>query len=234
MRVAELKMPSTGAEPGDPGVIWVICPYPPVILGLGQILGAEVQSNDLGDPPPAGRAPSLILVYGEDPESLSENIERTRTIDLASKEHSGQPEQPPILGFGMDMELPLALAALRAGARGFVHASMEPDQILRALSVAITGEIVAPRELLGFLLGKLGVPQDTGTGQEQAHLPKGAGLTSRQIEILGLVGEGLDNNEVARRLFLSESTVKQHLRGAYKVLGAKNRTEAVRLIRDAG
>jgi DNA-binding CsgD family transcriptional regulator len=56
-------------------------------------------------------------------------------------------------------------------------------------------------------------------------------LSSRQKEILGLVGEGLSNAQIAERLFLSESTIKQHLRAAHKVLGANNRTEAVRLIR---
>jgi DNA-binding CsgD family transcriptional regulator len=58
-----------------------------------------------------------------------------------------------------------------------------------------------------------------------------AALSARQREILGLVVEGMSNAEIARRLFLSESTVKQHLRGAYKLLGASNRTEAARLFR---
>ena len=53
-------------------------------------------------------------------------------------------------------------------------------------------------------------------------------LTPRQRDILGLVAEGLSNAEIARRLFLSESTVKQHLRSAYKVLGVKDRKEAAR------
>ena len=58
-----------------------------------------------------------------------------------------------------------------------------------------------------------------------------ASLGTRQKEILGLVGEGLSNAQIAERLFLSESTIRQHLRAAYKVLGVNNRTEAVRLIR---
>jgi DNA-binding NarL/FixJ family response regulator len=56
-------------------------------------------------------------------------------------------------------------------------------------------------------------------------------LSSRQKELLGLIGEGLSNAQITERLFLSESTIKQHLRAAYKVLGVNNRTEAVRLIR---
>jgi DNA-binding NarL/FixJ family response regulator len=48
------------------------------------------------------------------------------------------------------------------------------------------------------------------------------------------VVEGLSNAEIAQRLFLSESTIKQHLRTAYKVLGVKNRTEAATLLRKSG
>ena len=58
-----------------------------------------------------------------------------------------------------------------------------------------------------------------------------AGLSARQREILGYVVEGLSNAEIGQRLFLSESTIKQHLRGAYKLLGVSNRTEAAKLFR---
>ena len=56
-------------------------------------------------------------------------------------------------------------------------------------------------------------------------------LSARQKEILELVVDGLSNAEIAGRLFLSESTVKQHLGAAYKLLGVSNRTEAANVIR---
>jgi DNA-binding NarL/FixJ family response regulator len=57
-------------------------------------------------------------------------------------------------------------------------------------------------------------------------------LTPRQREVLMLVARGLTNVQIAERLFLSESSVKQRLRQAYKILGVKNRTEAVKLLRN--
>jgi DNA-binding NarL/FixJ family response regulator len=56
---------------------------------------------------------------------------------------------------------------------------------------------------------------------------------ARQREILEHLSEGLTNAQIAKRLFLTESTVKQHLRQAYKALGVSNRTEAARLIRNS-
>jgi DNA-binding NarL/FixJ family response regulator len=60
-----------------------------------------------------------------------------------------------------------------------------------------------------------------------------AALTPRQREILELVVEGLSNVEIGKRLFLTESTVKQHLRAAYKLLNVQNRTQAAKLFREA-
>lgn len=59
-------------------------------------------------------------------------------------------------------------------------------------------------------------------------------ISARQREILDFVVEGLTNSQIAKRLFLSESTIKQHLRAAYKLLGVKNYTEAAKLMRRSG
>jgi DNA-binding CsgD family transcriptional regulator len=58
--------------------------------------------------------------------------------------------------------------------------------------------------------------------------PKTHLLSARQREILELVGEELSNAQIARRLFITESTVKQHLHKAYKILGVRNRREAAK------
>jgi DNA-binding NarL/FixJ family response regulator len=99
------------------------------------------------------------------------------------------------------LDLPLARDALRAGASGFVHAEMTPDQVVRAVPVAVKDELVARRDLLQYLLAE----------EEPANL---AVLSARQREILGYVGEGLFNAEIAKRLYLSDSTIRQHLRAA--------------------
>ena len=124
----------------------------------------------------------------------------------------------PLLVLGSHLDFALARATLKNGADGFVHAQMDPAQVLRAVEVAQKGELPAPRQLLGHLLS-------------HNENPEIGVLSARQVEILEMVVEGLSNAEIAGRLYLSESTIKQHLRGAYKVLGVRNRTEAAKTMR---
>jgi DNA-binding CsgD family transcriptional regulator len=60
------------------------------------------------------------------------------------------------------------------------------------------------------------------------------GITPRELEILGLIAEGLSTREIAERLFVSENTVKTHASRLYAKLGAKRRTQAVQLAKEAG
>jgi len=125
----------------------------------------------------------------------------------------------PLLVLGSHLDLALAWAALKNGADGFVHASMDPAEVLRAVEVVQKGELAAPRQLLRYTLS-------------QNENPKIGELSARRREILEMVVDGLSNAEIAGRLYLSESTIKQHLRAAYKLLGVHNRTEAAKTMRD--
>jgi DNA-binding NarL/FixJ family response regulator len=132
-------------------------------------------------------------------------------------------DAPPILVFASHLNLPLAHEAIRSGASGFIHAEMKPDQLARAIAVAIEGELAAPRALISYLISL----EDEAPANTD-------GLSARQREILEFVAEGLSNADIAKRLYLSESTIKQHLRAAYKLLGVNNRIEAANLIRRSG
>ena len=192
------------------GLVWLECPRSVVVAGLVRAL-EEQATVYVGSKRPEGIS-CIMICAREEEEDLSERIKQLEDADSHAT---------PILVFGSHLNLPLARDALRAGASGFVHAGMTPDQLVRAVSVAIKGETVAPRQLLGYLLDQ----------DEPANL---GALSARQREILGYVAEGLSNAEIASALFLSESTIKQHLRAAYKLIGASNRTEAAKLFRRDG
>jgi DNA-binding NarL/FixJ family response regulator len=194
-------------RPESLGLVWVDCPRSIVSGGLVRALEKRATVHQGLKPP--GNVPSCIVLCANSPEGLSERVEFYRELS---------PDAPPVVVFSPQLDLPLARDALQAGASGFVHAEMMPDQLVRALAVATRGELVAPRELLRYVLTK----------DQSGDL---AALSVRQREILGYVVEGLSNAEIGRRLYLSESTIKQHLRAAYKLLGVSNRTEAANLFR---
>jgi DNA-binding NarL/FixJ family response regulator len=192
------------------------CPYPLITLGLKQVLraaGYEVRSGKKG-PAMEGKAPSLAIYVAND-EDVGEDVSRRVT---------GLKGLVPdvsivVLGFGSSA-LPLAHTALKAGARGFLHLGMQPSQLAQAIRLACQGEVVFPRELVPNLIQE----EETPSAELLA-------LTGRQREVLELLGEGLTNAGIARRLFVAEGTVKQHLRATYRLLNVRSRVQAVELKR---
>jgi two-component system nitrate/nitrite response regulator NarL len=111
------------------------------------------------------------------------------------------------------------VAALRAGADGYLLKDMEPEDILQRLGQAAAGRLVISdnlTELLARALCEEPHPRD-----EDA-----AGLTDRERQILDLVAQGLSNKHIARQLDITEGTVKVHVKHLLKKLNLRSRVEA--------
>ena len=188
------------------GIVWVKGTQRVLSLGLEKALGAGARVHK-GHEGPKAEAPAAVIYFPDGEEEVAQEVRKIRA----------QAPNAAVLVFAATPDLGLARAALKAGAVGLIHAGMPPEQIPRALSVALRGGVVLPRALL-----RLWVDEQRPPDLEVL-------LSARQGEILGLLVEGLSNGEIAGRLFLSESTVKQHLRAAYKALGVRNRREAAAL-----
>jgi DNA-binding NarL/FixJ family response regulator len=189
-------------------LVWVKCPLAVVALGFEQTLEEAGYACCAQQRAPVGKSPSFVLCWATGEEDAAAEVKALR----------GQAPDARVLVLGLHADAPLAREALLAGADGFVHAGMRASQIESALAFAAKGDIVLPRELVANLI----------KGEEPADL---SALTPRQRKILELVDEGLTNAEIAERIFLSEFTIKQHLRGTYKALKVRNRNEAARLFR---
>ena len=214
-RVGEVDFPAHhDDEPRLVGTIWIDCPYPLLSASLGRTLRGFATRLHLGPKPPVGgaAAPSAVICHAESAQDA--------TLKVSNAVRVLEDSEVPILVLGLQVQLPLARAALQAGARGFIHAQMPSQQIVRALEVALEGKVVLPRELLKARMV-----------EEESFTENLSGLSPRKQEILAMVAEGLSNAQIARRSFLSKSTIKQHLRAAYKVLGVKNRTGAAAVFR---
>lgn len=109
--------------------------------------------------------------------------------------------------------------ALRAGADGYLLKDMEPEQLLASLKVAGQGRTALSERLVDMLAHAL-------RAESRPADPDKAGLTERERAILRLIAEGLSNKLIARRLDISEGTVKVHVKHLLKKLGLRSRVEA--------
>src|SRR3712207_4648744 len=126
------------------GIIWLDCePYSVVTVGLKRTLEeqARVHVGPTGPSDPT----SFAILCSDGVEGASERVRLAK----------GACPDTPILVFGLGVNMPLAQTALQAGARGFVHGGMKPEQVIRAVEIAAKGEIVAPRQLLEHAIERL-------------------------------------------------------------------------------
>lgn len=118
------------------------------------------------------------------------------------------------------------VACLGAGMRGYLLKSAAADHLLHALEIVLEGGIYLPSALTSVWQISPAVPALQPL-YEPSIAPLGSALTERQREVLELLSEGCSTKEIARRMNLGIGTVKVHLAGIYKGLGARNRMEAI-------
>jgi DNA-binding NarL/FixJ family response regulator len=115
------------------------------------------------------------------------------------------------------------VAAIEAGASGFVSKSRSLDELTSAVRAAATGEAVISPEMLARLLPRL---QRNGRSRH-------SDLTEREREVLGLLADGLSNAAIAEQLFVSVHTVRNHIANLSAKLGAHSKLEALSIaVRD--
>ncbi len=117
------------------------------------------------------------------------------------------------------------LSALRMGAKGYVLKGVSGPELIQALrSVYLDGQYISPSLGAKLLL-------DVGRGKSITKGSVFEDLSSRQDEILLLVGQGLSNKEIGAKLHLSDRTIKHHMTNVFQKLGVRNRLEAALLVR---
>ncbi|MFD3659798.1 response regulator [Streptomyces sp. NPDC058659] len=123
--------------------------------------------------------------------------------------------------------------ALRAGASGFLVKDTEPMELLHAVRVVARGDaLIAPavtRRLIAEFAERAG-----GAGRQPDPSPRLDALTEREREVLGLVGAGLSNDEIAGRLVLAPATAKTHVSRIMTKLAVRDRAQLVVLAYESG
>lgn len=139
---------------------------------------------------------------------------------------------PAMLAVGADLESLGLGHALRLGLRGLVEPDASVDQLSRALSAVAGGELWLSRRLLLDAMLMLSPAQQDATAASDTWV-KLPTLTSRERDVLMQVLEGKPNKLIARRLGLSEQTVKIHLVHVYRKLGVRRRVDLLKAFADS-
>ena len=122
-------------------------------------------------------------------------------------------------------------AALRAGAAGFLVKDAEPADLIRAIRLAAAGESLLSPSVTRRVIESLRDSADPKPTRVHAGL---GGLTDREREIVALIGEGLNNDEIGRRLYISPATARTHVGRAMTKLGARDRAQLVVIAYQSG
>lgn len=119
--------------------------------------------------------------------------------------------------------------AIRSGASGFLVKDTEPEELLRAVRAVVAGDALLSPGVTRRLIAEF------AARSKQPATPTGLGrLTDREREVMALVGMGLSNEEIARRLVVSPLTAKTHVSRTMVKLGARDRAQLVVLAYESG
>jgi DNA-binding NarL/FixJ family response regulator len=199
----------------DPSIrVVLVDDHAVVRSGLAQLLG--------------GAADIVVVGQAGDGEAAVEVVRSTRpdvvVMDLQMPGVDGVEATRRIMGEGLGAEVVVLtsfsdstriIAALDAGAVGYLLKDADPEDVLDGVRAVSRGESPIDPKVARRLL----------TARSETS-PGGVQLTPREAEVLGLVRAGLANKQIARRLGISERTVKAHLTSVFQRIGVVDRTQA--------
>ncbi|MFD4743497.1 response regulator [Streptomyces virginiae] len=189
--------------------------HPVVRAGLRAVLDTEADFAVVAEAATAERAVELAarepvdvvlmdLQFGPGPGM--HGSEATALITA----RPGAPRVLVLTTYDTDADI---LAAVEAGASGYLLKDAPPEELAAAVRTAAAGQSALAPAVALRLMDRMRTPAEA--------------LTKRELEVLQLVADGLSNQQISKRLFLSQATVKSHLVHIYAKLGVDSRTSAV-------
>ncbi|HVD56281.1 MAG TPA: response regulator transcription factor [Thermoleophilaceae bacterium] len=193
--------------------VLVVDDHPVLRGGLAQLLG-RAEGVELAGLAADGAA-GVDLALDESPDVVLMDLEMPGLdgIEATRRIRASRPETHVVVLTSFSDRVRI-LDALDAGATGYLLKDAEPEELLRGIQAAASGEApLAPRAASALLAERLEARPATE-------------LTPREREVLLMVAEGLPNKLIARRLEISEATVKAHLTRIFERIGVSDRTQA--------
>lgn len=187
--------------------------HPVVRAGLRAVLDTEPDFEVVAEAPSAEEAVRLAAESAVDVVLMDLQFGKGMHGAAATEAITQRADAPSVLvltTYDTDADI---LAAIEAGATGYLLKDAPPEELASAVRTAAAGQSALAPAIANRLMDRMRAP--------------GSALSSRESEVLGLVADGLSNQEISKRLFLSQATVKSHLVHIYDKLGVDSRTSAV-------
>ena len=192
-----------------------------VRVGLEQLLQTFDDVEFLGAGAGGEEAVALCTEHRPDVLLLDLSMPDVDGIEVTKRLRDGSPDTKVVV-FTSFSDRERIVQALDAGAVGYLLKDAEPEELHAAVQAASRGEApLTPKAAAALLADRRGRPPEVQ-------------LTAREREVLGLVVEGLANKQIARRMGISEKTVKGHLTNLFQRIGVADRTQAALWAERAG
>jgi DNA-binding NarL/FixJ family response regulator len=201
-----------------------------VRAGLRLILSSAEDMEVVGEVDDGAGAVAAVRQHRPDVVLMDIRMAHTDgiTATTAVRRLAPAPQVIVLTTFQADAQV---LAALRAGASGFLVKDTPPTDIINAVRLVAAGEAIISPSVTRTLLTHFG---DTETSDRQrAAAERLAALTDREREVATALGEGASNAEIAASLYMSEATVKAHVSRLLSKLGLSNRVQIAIVVHDA-
>ena len=217
--------------------------HPIVREGLRAVLETQADFEVVGTPQQAASGdealrlalelqPDILLLDLEMP--VMDGVETIRRLrqQAAGRSRAGEHSHPRVIVFTAFDNDERIIAALAAGANGYLLKGAPREDIFHAIRVTMQGGSLLQPVVASKLLRHMG--QQEGIRLSAEPLMPYEALTERELEVLALLAQGMPNKEIAAHLVISERTAKFHVSSIMGKLGATNRTEAVALAAQKG
>jgi DNA-binding NarL/FixJ family response regulator len=210
----------------EPVSVLVVDDHPIFREGLRSALDSRPEVSVVGEASDGAEAVSAVERLAPDVVLLDLSMPGLSGLE-AIRVLVGLPRPPAVLVLTMHEDDESLLAAVRAGAAGYLLKGADREHIVRSVEAVARGEAVFGSGVAARLLHHVG-----GTGLRPARpFPQ---LTDRELEVLDLVAQGLGNQAIARRLFLSDKTIRNTVSTVVAKLHAQDRGDAIALARSRG
>ena len=216
-----MSVPEQRVNTGEPIRVAVVDDQELFRRGLTMLLGVEEDIEVVGEAGDGVAATELAATAVPDVVLMDVRMPKRSGIEACASIKDVAPSAKIIMLTVSDEEADL-YDAVKNGASGYLLKDSSIDEVAQAIRVVAEGQSLISPSMAVKLLDEF--KQMTRSDRQQVPTPR---LTDRELEVLKLVAQGLNNREIAKRLFISENTVKNHVRNILEKLQLHSRMEAV-------